>query len=378
LKTTWDIFCRVIDNYGDIGITWRLSRQLVAEYGQQVRLWVDDLNAFAKLCPAADRQVDCQWQSGVQICRWPHTRQSINPAQIVIEAFACRLPDFFEAAMAADGAGRLWLNLEYLSAEDWVEDCHGLPSPQANGCLKYFFFPGFGEKTGGLLRERDLLHKRFIFQQDKSAQKDFLAGLGVSQKDHARLISLFSYENPAIIDWLQALSQDSRPNQLLVSEGRILENLASALDIYPLCAGQNVQRGNLNLHVLPFISQQDYDRLLWCCDFNLVRGEDSFLRAQWAGRPMLWHIYPQQDNAHSVKLEAFLARYLQQMPADSAVELADFWRVWNNGQPLAANWQRLLAHWSPLHHHAQRWVDEQAGRDDLAAKLVQFCRARVS
>ncbi|KXU38720.1 hypothetical protein AXE65_12265 [Ventosimonas gracilis] len=377
MKTTWDIFCRVIDNYGDIGITWRLSRQLVAEYGQQVRLWVDDLNAFAKLCPAANSKADCQWQSGVQICRWPRAKQSITPAQIVIEAFACRLPDFVEAAMA-DGAGRLWLNLEYLSAEDWVEDCHEMPSPQEGGVLKYFFFPGFSEKTGGLLRERDLLQQRLIFGQDPSAQKDFLAGLGVCQKDQARLISLFSYENPAIADWLQALSQDSQPNQLLVPEGRILENLASGLDTSPLRAGQNLQRGNLSLHVLPFVDQKDYDRLLWCCDFNLVRGEDSFLRAQWAGRPMLWHIYPQQDNAHSVKLEAFLARYLQQMPVGSAQELADFWRAWNTGQPLAANWQRLLAHWEALQKHAQRWANQQASHDDLAAKLVQFCRARVS
>jgi len=377
LKTTWDIFCRVIDNYGDIGITWRLSRQLVAEYGQQVRLWVDDLNAFAKVCPSADREANCQWQSGVQICRWPHAKQSITPAQIVIEAFACRLPDVVEAAIA-DGAGRLWLNLEYLSAEDWVGDCHGLPSLQSNGCLKCFFFPGFSENTGGLLRERDLLQQRLIFQQDKSSQKYFLAALGVYQKGSARLISLFSYENPAIADWLQALSQDSRPNQLLVPEGRILETLASWLNTCPLRAGQNVQQGSLSLHVLPFVSQQDYDRLLWCCDFNLVRGEDSFLRAQWAGRPMLWHIYPQEDNAHNAKLEAFLARYLQHMPVETAAELADFWRAWNNSQPLAANWQRLLGHWPSLQKHAQRWADEQANHDDLAAKLVQFCRARVS
>jgi len=325
----------------------------------------------------ADNAPDCQWQAGVQICRWPHARQSITPAQIVIEAFACRLPDFVEAAMA-DGAGRLWLNLEYLSAEDWVEDCHGLPSPQPNGSLKYFFFPGFSEKTGGLLRERNLLQQRLIFQQDKAAQKDFLATLGICQKDQARLISLFSYENPAVADWLQALSQDSRPNQLLVPEGRVLQSLQNWREIPSLQAGQSYQYGNLSLHILPFVSQQDYDRLLWCCDFNLVRGEDSFLRAQWAGRPMLWHIYPQQDAAHSVKLEAFLARYLQQMPVEAAAELAGFWRAWNNGQPLAANWQRLLCHWPLLQNHAQRWADEQANHDDLAAKLVQFCRARVS
>ncbi|WP_187492385.1 elongation factor P maturation arginine rhamnosyltransferase EarP, partial [Pantoea agglomerans] len=26
MKVTWDIFCTVVDNYGDIGVTWRLAR----------------------------------------------------------------------------------------------------------------------------------------------------------------------------------------------------------------------------------------------------------------------------------------------------------------------------------------------------------------
>jgi len=377
LQTTWDIFCRVIDNYGDIGITWRLARQLVAEHGQSVRLWVDDLAAFARLCPTADNRADNQWHCGVQICRWPQDTQSITPAQIVIEAFACRLPAAIEHAIK-NGAGRLWLNLDYLSAEDWIEGCHGLPSPQPNGTIKYFFFPGFSKKSGGLLRERDLLQQRRLFQQDKFAQKEFLAALGIIRQNQARLISLFTYENPQLADWLQTLKQDCIPTQLLIPEGRILPALRDWPSITQLKVGQSAQCGNLSLHILPFVAQEDYDRLLWCCDFNLVRGEDSFLRAQWAGRALLWHIYPQEKDAHRVKLEAFLALYLQNMPADSAKALADFWRNWNNGEPLAASWQRLLAHWPALQHHAEYWAARQAQREDLAAKLVQFCRARLS
>jgi len=377
MKTTWDIFCRVIDNFGDIGITWRLARQLVREYGQSVRLWVDDLSAFVRLCPAANSKADSQWQSGVHICRWPLDGQLITPAQIVIEAFACRLPDVVEATMA-DGAGRLWLNLDYLSAEDWIEGCHGLPSPQTNGAVKYFFFPGFSEQSGGLLREHDLLQQRLAFQQDKAAQDDFLAKLGVTREKSARLISLFTYENPQLADWLQALTQDGVPTQLLVPEGRILHSLQSGLNLSGLQAGQHYRRGHLSLHILPFVSQEDYDRLLWCCDFNLVRGEDSFLRAQWAGRPMLWHIYPQEEQAHLVKLEAFLTLYLRHMPADSAAVLADFWRNWNKSRPLSASWQRLLRDFPQLQHQAGHWATEQARQMDLAAKLVQFCRARLS
>ena len=46
---SWDIFCTVVDNYGDIGVCWRLARQLAAEHGFAVRLWVDDLASFARL-----------------------------------------------------------------------------------------------------------------------------------------------------------------------------------------------------------------------------------------------------------------------------------------------------------------------------------------
>jgi len=377
LKASWDIFCRVIDNYGDIGICWRLARQLATEYDQSVRLWVDDLAAFAKICPAADSRADSQWQAGVQICRWPRDNQSITPAKILIEAFACRLPKAVEQAIA-DGTGRLWLNLDYLSAEDWVEGCHGLPSPQARGVPKYFFFPGFSEKTGGLLRECDLLQKRQAFQQNTDKQRNFLADLGVVRQKQARLISLFTYENLTLADWLQLLAEDSQPTQVLVPHGRILQNLEHWLKIPPVQVGQQIKRGNLSLHILPFVAQEDYDRLLWCCDFNLVRGEDSFLRAQWAGRPMLWHIYTQENGAHLVKLEAFLARYLENLPVDSADALADFWRNWNNSKPLAASWQRLLTHWQALERHAERWAFAQASQPDLAAKLVQFCRARLS
>ncbi|MEO7887531.1 MAG: elongation factor P maturation arginine rhamnosyltransferase EarP, partial [Polaromonas sp.] len=42
----WDIFCKVIDNFGDIGVCWRLAADL-ASRGHKVRLWVDDASALA-------------------------------------------------------------------------------------------------------------------------------------------------------------------------------------------------------------------------------------------------------------------------------------------------------------------------------------------
>ncbi len=374
MKTTWDIFCSVVDNYGDIGVTWRLARQLVAEHDLAVRLWVDDLNAFVPLCPGADPGAAQQWQQGVEVRAWPADWQPAEPADVVIGAFACQLPAAYIESMRARPAPVLWLNLEYLSAEDWVEGCHGLPSPQPNGLRKVFFFPGFTDKTGGLLREASLLSRRQAFEQSAEARAAFLQSLGVQAQPGALLISLFAYENGQLGRWLDALAEDARPVHLLVPQGRILGDLGAWLGEQQLQAGAVHQRGTLTVQILPFVSQDDYDRLLWSCDFNAVRGEDSFVRAQWAGRPMLWHIYVQEENAHWEKLEAFLSHYRQGLSDAADEALMALWRAWNMDGDMHAAWQGARKHWAELQQHARDWATCQAARPDLAKALVQFYR----
>ncbi|MDR0276613.1 MAG: elongation factor P maturation arginine rhamnosyltransferase EarP [Paucimonas sp.] len=369
MKTTWDIFCRVVDNYGDIGVTWRLARQLVAEHGLAVRLWVDELQAFARICPEADPQAPCQVQAGVEVCRWDADWAPVAVADVVIGAFGCQLPAAYIDAMAQRPAPALWLNLEYLSAEGWVEGCHGLPSPQANGLRKVFFFPGFTPRTGGLLREADLLARRDAF--DRAA---FLQGLGVDPQPGARLLSLFAYENTGLASWLDALAEDARPNHLLVPEGRILGDVRAWLGEEDAGVGGVYRRGALTVQVLPFVRQDDYDRLLWSCDFNAVRGEDSFVRAQWAGQPLLWHIYVQEEYAHWEKLEAFLDLYTEGLAPAAGAALVELWRAWNMDRDMGEAWKQLLPHWDELAVHARRWCAEQAARPDLAKALVQFYR----
>jgi uncharacterized repeat protein (TIGR03837 family) len=128
-RPSWDIFCRVIDNFGDVGVCWRLARQLAGEHGLAVRLWVDDLAAFRRLCPAIDAGRAVQSWQGVDIRLWPEPFPEVEPAGVVIEAFACELPERYVRAMAARVARPRWINLEYLSAEAWVGECHGLASP---------------------------------------------------------------------------------------------------------------------------------------------------------------------------------------------------------------------------------------------------------
>ncbi|MDH0756267.1 elongation factor P maturation arginine rhamnosyltransferase EarP [Pseudomonas juntendi] len=372
MKATWDIFCSVVDNYGDIGVTWRLARQLVAEHGLAVRLWVDDLNAFTPMCPGADANAAQQWQQGVEVRQWPAAWLPVAPADVVIGAFACQLPAAYVEAMRVCPRPPLWLNLEYLSAEDWVAGCHGLPSPQANGLRKVFFFPGFTENTGGLLREAELLARRDALQQSAVARQAFLQGLAVSPAPGALLISLFAYENPQLGNWLEALATGNQACHLLVPQGRVVAGLSHWLGEAPLQAGQVRTRGALTVQVLPFVSQDDFDRLLWCCDFNAVRGEDSFVRAQWAGQPMLWHIYVQDENAHWEKLEAFLALYRRGLSADAGAALLGLWRAWNMDQDMCQAWQEARQYWPELQQHARCWAAQQAAQPDLATALVHF------
>ncbi|MGY3173517.1 putative repeat protein (TIGR03837 family) [Pseudomonas sp. TE12234] len=371
-KTRWDIFCTVVDNFGDIGVTWRLARQLVTEHSLAVRLWVDDLRAFERLCPQIDIHASQQWQQGVEVRQWMSDWQPTEAADVVIAAFACQLPAAYMEAMAEREKPPLWMNLDYLSAEDWVVSCHGLPSVKYKQVQKFFFFPGFNQGTGGLLRESGLLERRQQFQQDPEAQRLFLQGLGVDRAPGAQLISLFAYENTGLASWLDAIAGDATPTHLLVPEGRILGDVECWLGVEGLAAGAVHVRDALTVQVLPFVRQDQYDLLLWSCDFNAVRGEDSFVRAQWAGRPMLWHIYQQDEDIHLDKLEAFLALYVKGLSGPAGEAISGLWRAWNAGEKMTDHWRSTRKHWPELEKNAQAWCLEQALQADLATALVQF------
>ena len=368
----WDIFCTVVDNFGDIGVTWRLARQLVAEHAVTVRLWVDDLRAFERLCPQIDINAAQQWQQGVEVRQWSADWQPTEAADVVIAAFACQLPSAYMEAMAEREKPPLWMNLDYLSAEDWVVGCHGLPSVKYKNVQKFFFFPGFRKGTGGLLRESGLLERRRQFQQSPQAQREFLQGLGIDRAPNALLISLFAYENTGLESWLDTMAADSTPTHLLVPEGRILGDVERWLGVDGLKAGAVHVRDALTVQVLPFVRQDQYDLLLWSCDFNAVRGEDSFVRAQWAGRPLLWHIYRQDEDIHLDKLDAFLVLYTQGLSEPACEAISGLWRAWNAGETMTDHWKSTRKHWPELEKHAETWCLEQALQADLAAALVQF------
>jgi uncharacterized repeat protein (TIGR03837 family) len=210
MRATWDIFCNVVDNYGDIGIAWRLARGLAREHGLAVRLWVDDLHAFQRIWPEIDVDVNRQDCEGVKVCAWRTPFVPAQPAQVVIEAFGCALPESYLIAMSEMSPVPVWINLEYLSAEPWVAEHHGLPSPHPRLPLtKYFFFPGYTPDTGGLLVEAGLTEQRRAFIDTALPAFWRRFDMGMPHAEELRT-SLFAYENPALPALLDAWAADTR------------------------------------------------------------------------------------------------------------------------------------------------------------------------
>lgn len=360
MQPHWDIFCRVIDNYGDIGVCWRLARQLASEHDLRVRLWLDELPSLQPFCPPLDLRAARQHLEGVEIVLWNESAAVDGVADVIIEAFACELPAAYVQAMAESKTRPCWINLEYLTAEPWAESCHGLASPPPSlPLVKYFFFPGFSPATGGLLREAGLLAKR----DQEIAQKELGDALEVS---------LFCYDSAPLGEWLESLAKSPQAVRCYVPPGKPLAAVTAHL------GGTGPwQRGNLRLEPIPFLSQQEYDRLLWRCDINFVRGEDSFVRAQWAARPFVWQIYQQAENAHIVKLDAFLERYCAGLAAEAGAALCAMFHAWNSGQGVGQAWAEFLAARQQITAHNANWAKYLAQRDDLATALVKFCASKV-
>lgn len=360
---SWDLFCRVIDYYGDAGVCWRLARALV-EHGQgPVRLWIDVPAVLQKLVPQARPGECCE---GVQIEAWGNDDPRLTQpdpkeiAQVVIGAFACEPPPGYRQAMAHSRP--VWINLEYLSAEEWVGGHHRLGSPKPDGLVEHFFFPGFDDATGGLLREAGLATQRRNF--GPAEQASFLASLGVELQPSVRRALLFCYPEADARSLLDAFARQPEPWQVLLPEG-----IAPGLAEHPAALP------------IPFVPQRDFDLLLWSCDLNFIRGEDSLVRALWAGKPLVWQAYRQEDNARLPKLAAFLARFHQDaaLPPPVWASWQALHACWNgdpavSDRPLTGPLSEMLSALPELTAGAHRWRDKMEDKPDLVARLVEFVR----
>ncbi|MBE2190652.1 MAG: elongation factor P maturation arginine rhamnosyltransferase EarP [Alphaproteobacteria bacterium] len=347
-----DIFCRVIDNFGDVGVCWRLARQLAVEDELAVRLFIDDPSSLTKIVPIPDPSVN--------VVVWDNALVYGEAADLVIEAFACDLPEQVLSVMKNRSIPPIWIDLEYLTAEDWALSCHAVPSLHPMmGVKKTLFFPGFDVTSGGLLREHDLIERRDLFQNDIVAQNKWRKCYNLPEFDSNCIdLSLFCYKSAPIEQIFDELSTYTCPVRVF----------------HPVVSGFGVKkRGSLMIYRIPFVSQDQYDYLLWTCTANFVRGEDSFVRAQMAGRPMIWNIYVQEKGTHLVKMRAFLDLYLASFPLPLREVLAQSFELWNQEDQICEGvWKKFLDHLPKLDRQAQIWSDRLCCQSPLTVRLLEF------
>lgn len=334
-----DIFCDVIDNYGDAGFSLRLARALLKK-DISVCFYCNNLKTLRSIMSHDDLK-----NPSLRLRSWPSYADYV-PSETVIEAFSCRLPEELNDRLRQ--ACSLVIELDYLTAEKFAEDCHGLSS-SSDGIDSYFFFPGFTSKTGGVIFEEEFAEKIREHRQD------------VCNPEKMKL-SLFSYENPRLQDLLSALKSSSFKPEITVFEGRALNNLNKVCQS-DLKAGDSMIFGGLQVHARAMCSQPEYDEILLSSDLNLVRGEESVVRAMLSGKPFLWHIYVQDEGAHLIKLNSFFDRIAEYCAADAAskevVEKLRALHLFYNGSPdtpeipdeiftkeFMHSWRRVCESWS--------------------------------
>jgi uncharacterized repeat protein (TIGR03837 family) len=383
------LFCRVIDNFGDIAVSWRLAQQLAKEHGAEVTLVSDQMAVFAQLEARVCAVSPSQTVAGIQILAWmPAWEDDASILlekgwpQVLIEMFSCRLPVAYESALSQHSPRLAWLAVDYLSAESWVESYHTLPSPQSGGMVKYFFFPGFSAKTGGLFCEAELMAHVLAEKRERDNQPP-LTLYGMNRRIANELwISLFAYEPLILGAWVTFLSERNRPVTLFVPRGRVSDYLVATLGL-DLPVDGCVTLGSVRLRTLPMLPSAQYDTLLAACDVNFVRGEDSLLRGLWAMKPLIWQIYPQEADHHLVKLDAFLARYTDSLNPSAAQAFMAWHQAWNATQMLPnctpsslveTVWPTLEAQWPALLSRAERWPQILLQEGNFANRLVSFAK----
>ncbi|MBW7924406.1 MAG: elongation factor P maturation arginine rhamnosyltransferase EarP [Burkholderiaceae bacterium] len=376
------ILCRVVDNFGDAGVCWRFARQLAREHGWHVRLTIDRPELLARL--GARPGIDAgrgaiaveHWSADDSIAR--------GDEDVLVSAFGAEPPPALRASLAGAPRRPLWVQLEYLSAEEWVVSHHGLRSTKpADGAVEHFYYPGFDARTGGLLREAGLFDRRDAFVGSQQ-QRTWLSARGIVAEPGERLATLFCYPQAPIAAWFRLLAAGPTRWRVLVPEGVADAALSAYFGRSPT-VGQALRESNLAVQRVPFLPQDEYDQLLWSVDLNVVRGEDSWVRAQWATRPFLWQPYPQEVDTHLRKLRAFLHRLHGGSDVDEAMLACDeamlacdeAMLAWSGHADWARAWPAFDAHLDELRPRFARWSATLGRQDDLCTRFVEFCIERL-
>ena len=336
-----DIFCQVIDNYGDVGVAYRLAREFKRVYpNKKLRFIINQMEELNLIKKSEE----------IEIITYQDISKIENSADLIIESFGCEIPkEYMDRALKNS---KLIINLEYFSAEDWVDDFHLQESFLGENLKKYFFIPGLSKKSGGILLDNEFLERKKKVTKNKGY---YLKKIGINEK-YDLIGSVFSYEKN--FDFLiEELKKLDKKILLLILSEKTQKNFIKYFD--------NVNNyDKIKFMKLPFFTYDKYEELLALCDFNLVRGEDSFVRALLLGKPFLWHIYPQEGNTHIKKLESFLEKYCL-----NNKELKETFINYNINKD---NFSYFFKNFKGIQEHNKEYANYLIENCNLIEKLINF------
>lgn len=378
-----DIFCQVVDNFGDIGVVYRLAKSLYRKYLEngldiKIRVFLDRTEELTKLNLEA-KNIECQFLDNIEYITYDYLlRNNLKPSEVIIETFGCEINEIYLEKAKEDSS--LLINLEYLSSEDWSIDFHGIESLiGAKKLRKYFFIPGFSEKTGGVL----------FSPLKKNKIEDIFPHLTSKFLENKMLGTVFSYEKN-FENMLTTLNNQKKETVLLVMGERSQNSIKEILEKkYVEKLGNFLKYGKIYIEFSTFIPQERYDELVTLTDFNLVRGEDSFVRAVLSQKPFIWHAYFQDEDIHLEKIKGFFNRYidyfknyhnenyLKEIDILKTLFLEYNRRVKNSLEEPKENYEDFFDNYEVLKEMSILFSDYIQEKCDLKEKLFQFIEGKL-
>lgn len=304
-----DIFCEIIDNFGDIGVVYRISKELKKIFQNvRIRMVLNRLEEF-KAINKKVKDADFQEIDGLICVTEKYVKENaetFGTADVFIEAFGCNVPE--EYIKRAKENSKLWINLEYLSGEKWIEDFHLCESLIDSKTLKkIFYMPGFSEKSGGVIIDSGFLERKEYGKNNREeVLKKYFPNVDIKDK---LIGTVFSYEKN--FDNLLEVLKDYKKETLLILMGEKTQKSFSEILQKKLREnfGKIIKYGKITMMYADFLSQEEYEEVISAADFNFTRGEDSFVRGILLEKPFMWHIYLQEEKAHMDKIKAFTERF---------------------------------------------------------------------
>ena len=304
-----DIFCEIIDNFGDIGVVYRISKELKKIFQNvRIRIVLNRLEEF-KAINKKVKDTDYQEIDGLICVTEKYVKENIETfgvSDVFIEAFGCNVPE--EYVKQAKENSKLWINLEYLSGEKWIEDFHLCESLIDSKTLKkIFFMPGFSEKSGGVIIDSGFLERMKYGKENRDEVfKKYFKDFDLKDKF---IGTVFSYEKN-FENLLETLKNYEKETVLLLMGEKTQKSFSEILKKNLIeDYGNIVKYGKITMIYSDFFSQEEYEEIISASDFNFTRGEDSFVRGIISGKPFMWHIYLQEEKAHMDKIKAFTERF---------------------------------------------------------------------